>query len=63
MEVKASFFARETDDPTPGNRETCYLCSHVSSKGLLTVNLTSASRNWLLFPYFVVLSIHELELQ
>lgn len=25
MEVKASFSARETDDPTPGNRETCYL--------------------------------------
>lgn len=23
MEVKSSFAARETDDPTPGNRETC----------------------------------------
>lgn len=32
MEVKASFSARETDDPTPGNRETCYLYSHVSSE-------------------------------
>ena len=33
MEVKASFSARETDDPTPGDRETCYLYSHVSAKG------------------------------
>lgn len=35
MEVKASFSARETDDPTPSNRETCYLCSHVSFKGVV----------------------------
>lgn len=34
MEVKASFSARETDDPTPGYRETCYLCSHVSFEGV-----------------------------
>lgn len=35
MEVKSSFSARETDDPTPGNRETCYMYSHVSSKGVV----------------------------
>lgn len=35
MEVKASFSARETYDPTPGDRETCYLYSRVSSKGVV----------------------------
>lgn len=34
MEVKTSFSARETDDPTPGNRETWHVYSHVFSKGV-----------------------------
>lgn len=33
MEVKTSFSARETDDPTPGSRETCYLVFPCVLKG------------------------------
>lgn len=40
MDVKASFSARETDDPTPGSKETCYLVFPCVSRELLTVNLT-----------------------
>lgn len=50
-------------NPLLGNsRETWYVCSRVSSRELVMVNLTSASRNWLLFPFSVVIWIHELDL-
>lgn len=48
MEVKASFFAKETDDPhSPGNRELNLHSPAKSLRELLMVNLTLASRHWL----------------